>query len=156
MGIVKKEGKSRFYIREDGSKIITNAYFDDETNLDVFASKFKWISVIEIDDEQVKNFNIEQLSIQDGKLAIDENWEENIMPSSAIAKRHLKNINNKIDALLSSEDFDAREAFKCLLEIERSKFRTENEWLKTAHENLKKSGVDKPIIREKLINKINQ
>ena len=103
----------------------------------------------------------------DGKLYVDLEWKERLMPTSLICKKHLRRLSSKIDAELAKPTPDAVQLFKWKNELDTlrrmSRGGTEVEQdvfdrklYSQALANLVEDGHDKPIIVQKLNDKITE
>lgn len=92
-------------------------------------------------------------------LKVDDNWEVLLMPLPIVKAKHIAKINAEIDAELALETPDAVLVSKKQRELEKSRNYPDPSWYPIALANLDarvtKGEPDKPVIRQKLIDKIS-
>jgi hypothetical protein len=153
------EGQHFFYKRTDGSYILTGAYFiDPEYTVPAIPKKWDFIEKVQVSAEQMEDVYLEQCSIKDGQLFQDLSWDIEIMPESCIKKRHQFSLNKQLDQELESDAPDPIKIAKLQRAKEKIKDWTDldtyQQALKNLDERLQKGEDDKPVIRQKLKDKI--
>lgn len=92
-------------------------------------------------------------------VKVDHNWEKRLMPPHCIKSRHLGKTNLKLEAEISKGKPDTIVISGLILEKEKCQSMTELDWYGKALENLNQrvsvGETDKPIIRQKLMEKLN-
>lgn len=131
---------------EHGKKFIGKEYHDLHVNdLPPREHREKWYPDFEHPTEKIK---------------IDHNWERKLMPLHHIKNKHTTNIITELDNELNKKNPDTIRALRFYVEHEKSKKLSEKEWYEQAIINLDakvaKGEADKPIVREKLLAKIQQ
>lgn len=136
-----------------------------------FKSEWKVLSYIDVPIEEspkIDEGNSGKLQEQyyfdgeckDENLKFDEGWNYCLMPSFLINKKHNKKLNDKASDILSLENLDQINLYKINREKEKIKSYTELEWHEQALKNLDDRVLngepDKPLIREKLLAKIQE
>jgi len=106
-------------------------------------------------------FEHAQLYLENDHVLADTNWERCLMPARAIRARHVKRVIAQRNALLEQSDPDAIKVLRLQMEMEKAKSWTDIEWYGQALKNLDRrvqveGEPDKPVIREKLKQKIAQ
>lgn len=93
-------------------------------------------------------------------LKKDLTFEIQLMRSETIKKKYLKKLNEKLDSELNKSIPDPILILKTQREKEKSKDWTEDQWYQQAIKNLDERVIggesDKPIIRQKILNKIRE
>ena len=107
-----------------------------------------------------------QLFHDGNNVKVDVAWEKNLMPDQLIKRKHLKKLHDKIREELSKESPDTIKISKFQHEyadhsnIKAGIHNEDSHWaelsLKKLDEKVANGEPDKPIIREKLLGKINQ
>lgn len=117
---------------------------------------FEWF----VTDQAIDKSDLEsrtQLYWDGDEVKKDLLWEKRLMPSFLVKKKHIKSVNEKIDSELAKDESDVISALK----LQREKEKCENEkcelfWAEKALEGLDRAEVDKPVIRQKLEEKITK
>lgn len=108
--------------------------------------------------EQKEGFYHEQLHFEGDSLRVDSQWNKQLMPPFLIKQKHLKKIDEKLDLELQKVDPDMVELIKLNRNKEKIPSFNDLQMLELAlqglDERVRGGESDKPIIREKLNNKI--
>lgn len=133
--------------------------------------KFKNLEFIDLPSEEAPEVNdgndgkvLEQYYFEGEcrkeNLKFDVNWDVCLMPSFKVKKNFFRTLNSNLDEILGSESPDTLQAHKIIRDKEKSKALTELEWAEKAIEGLNrrvtKGESDKPVIREKLLKKLEE
>lgn len=103
---------------------------------------------------------INQIKVLNGAIAVDEQKVESLMPAQLIKAKHMKFIANEIDLELGQENPDAVKIVRLQREFEKCKLigadsdEDQKFWYQKALEGLDRAEIDKPIIRQKILDKI--
>lgn len=178
--------KIRIFIRNDGSLVPisfmwknkkedeTDKQFMDRKSIDHpnFIPELKTIPYKDVLEDDILKYAapdivFDQFYIEDnsphGDIKIDRDWEILVKPSALIKRELINDLKDEIDKELIKESFDIVKISKLESSIRKSisnKNMNSVEWLEKALEGLDKrvaSGKpDKPIVREKILKKIEE
>lgn len=99
-------------------------------------------------------------AVKEENLKQDVSWEKCLMPSYLIRGKHISKLEKTLDNLISNNISDPLEILKLQREKEKSLKFSKEEWHEQALKNLDarvaNGEPDKPVIREKLLAKIEQ
>lgn len=154
--ILKKENKSKFYKLQDGGYLLTDSFYNIDTNEEIYADKDKvlWEECIEIENDEVQDCYFEQLYLDNKNLCIDTDWGINLMPEFLIKLKQENYINNLIDAELSLESPDTVYLLQNYRQKEELNTLTKKQIYELALQNLSRAEKDTTIIKSKIEAKI--
>lgn len=93
-------------------------------------------------------------------LKVDTSWEVQLMPEGLIKEKHLTRVNTKLDQELNKQTPSLLDVVKLQRKKEKAKDFKTKEWYQQALANLDERVAngepDKPLIRQKLQEKINE
>lgn len=98
----------------------------------------------------------EQLYWNGDEIKVDESWEIKLMPESLIKKKHILRISNKIEKEISKQNPDLLKLFKYKIEKENFSKLSKDKVYKQALINMDEDGINKPVIRQKILEKIGE
>lgn len=86
----------------------------------------------------------------------DKTWEKCLMPNFLIKQKQEKYLNDQLDAELAKEAPDTVEVIRISRQKDKLKTMTDEEVYQLALDNLDRAELDKPVIRQKLQQKLNK
>lgn len=159
--------KIRIFKKPDGRAILNYVaakYTNDLENCRI-PPDLEGLPYVVVSREDIASLEIEyveQLYI-DGdckkeNLKKDIGWENCLMSWSTIRKKHLDNINAKLDTELDNEQPDPVTVLKLQRQKEKCASFSQKDWYQQAIENLdnrvQNGEPDKPVVRQKLLSRI--
>lgn len=162
--------KYRIFKKSDQSVIYSCPSIDYQNIPDFKGAKFpketQGLPYIDIEENEApvsesETGNYHEMIYFDGECELenlkqDKEWAAQLMPLFLIKQKQENFINTILDSELEKESPDVIEVVRKCREKEKLKNKNESELYKMALENLSRSEIDKPIIREKLIAKIEE
>ena len=162
--------KCRVFRKQDGGVVYNwpSKNWQDKVEECPIPADLEGLDFIVLDLEELPRedslFYHEQLHF-DGPLSkenlkVDSSWDKQLMPNFLIKEKHLKKINQKLDAELEKVDPDMAEVVTLNRKKEKIEYFNDLQMLELALEGLNErvtaGELDKPTVRQKLNNKINQ
>ena len=166
--------KVRLFKHDDNSVAITcfswNRKLDSETdkqfmdrmsidhiNFPDHLKKLSFVDILDTDLPKTDNKNgsyMEQIYIEDKAVKFDENWDCCVKPIFLIKKDYVEAIKDKINVELLRASPDTLKLIKLQKDLGDYKDFTDKDWYQKALDMLNESGADKPLIQQKLLEKI--
>lgn len=152
-------------INEEGltPELIVSAYYARAQNRSLSSWMEEYSVRIIVDEDVIYNLSFEdikQLYAESGEVKADSGWDKTLMDSHQIKKRYVNAKKVAIDTELEKESPDLIAIARLQREVEKSKYYSQLTWhekaLEGLNERVAKGEADKPVIRQKLQEKIDE